>query len=160
MPEINNNNSNRRKKKKKAPHSTAACWWIWTPNNNKRRYLPDCFHPFPFPNARLARCVYVSVWATVEGTVCDFFQTGDWEWGRSHYAGRITQSTPKWGAGACQRARPWAHAGVYVCVCRQGPAGDLFSMSHPWFIYCALIQPLSLSLHTCGQMISSISVIR
>lgn len=40
-------------------------------------------------------CVCQSESYTVVGSVCDFFQTGDWKWGRSHYAGRITQSTPK-----------------------------------------------------------------
>ncbi len=38
-----------------------ACRRRQTANIYKRMYLPDCFHPFPFPNARLARCVYVSV---------------------------------------------------------------------------------------------------
>lgn len=131
-----------------------ACRRRQTPNIYKRMYLPDCFHPFPFPNARLARCVYVSVWATVGGSVCDFFQTGDWKWGRSHYAGRITQSTPKWGAGACQHA--WLC--VCLCVCVLAGSSRWPSSNEPPMIYLLCPYPTSPSIH--GHMISSISVIR
>lgn len=46
-------------------------------------------------------------------------------------------------------------ASMDVCVCVGGglceqasPAGDLLPMRPPWFIYCALIQPLSAHSHT------------
>lgn len=63
-------------------------------------YLPERFHPVALPKARLARYVYIGVCVCVCVSycwklLCDFFQTGDWKWGRSHYSLRTTQSTPK-----------------------------------------------------------------
>lgn len=50
------------------------------------------------------------------------------------------------GQGPVNEHRVGACASVYVCVCRQGPAGDLLSMSPP-MIYLLCPYPTSLSAH-------------
>lgn len=127
------------------------------------------FPSVPFPQCPTGQvCVCQCVWATVGGSVCDFFQTGDWKWGRSHYTGRITQSTPKWGAGACQhtwmcvcvRIRVW----MCMCFCVRAGSSRWPSFNEPPMIYLLCPYPTSpctnTHVHTDKHMISSISVIR
>lgn len=171
-PELynNGNNEKRREKWEIRLHCTRRC--RQTANIYKRTYLPDCFHPAALPKAWLARYVYISVRVCVcepllEGSVCDFFQTGDWKWGRSHYSLRITQSTPKWGARACQRTWTWQPArGFYVFAWVRAPAGSSrwpsFSEPPHHDLFTAPLPNLSLHTHThmAKSMISSISMIR
>lgn len=129
------------------------------------------FPSVPFPQCPTGQvCVCQCVWATVGGSVCDFFQTGDWKWGRSHYTGRITQSTPKWGAGACQhtwmcvRMCVCAFSCVCTCFCVRAGSSQWPSFNEPPMIYLLCPYPTSpctnTHIHTDKHMISSISVIR
>lgn len=105
------------------------------------------FPSVPFSQSPTGQvCVCQCESYTVVGSVCDFFQTGDWKWGRSHYAGRITQSTPKWGAGACQHTCMCAFVCFQMFVCATGVQPVTFFQ---WVPHDLFTVPLShSSLHT------------
>lgn len=146
---------------------------LYTLTQANSKYLQKNIFTRLFPSGRSPQsltgqvCVHQCVWELLlEGSVCDFFQTGDWKWGRSHYSLRITQSTPKWGARACQCTWMWQRVRVYVFAFVRALAGSSrwpsFNEPPHHDLFTAPLPNLSLHTHTHKHthMISSISVIR